>query len=76
MLCEPCVENTCGRRPLGYVEFEGRFRAIWSQMADEDGHKLGADLAMYFTPHSMRPFLISAGVALGAPKDGPKWLQG
>ena len=44
----------------------------------EDGHKLGADLAMYFTPHSMRPFLISVGVALASPKakDDPKWLQG
>ena len=45
-------------------------------MTDENGHQLGPDLAMYFTPHSMRPFLISASVALGAPKDGLKWLQG
>ena len=76
MLCEPCAEKPCNEMALGYVEFAGRFRAILSQVTDEDGHHLGADLAMHFTPHSMRAFLISASVALGAPKDGLKWLQG
>ena len=76
LLCEPCVEQICNNAALGYVEYAGRFRSILSQVRDEDGHQLGPDFAMYFTPHSMRPFLISASVALGAPRDGLKWLQG
>ena len=76
LLCEPCVEQICNNAALGYVEYAGRFRAILSQVRDENGHQLGPDFAMYFTPHSMRPFLISASVALGAPRDGLKWLQG
>ena len=58
LLCEPCVEKTCNDTALGYVEYAGRFRAIRGQVTDENGHQLGPDLAMYFTPHSVRPFLI------------------
>ena len=45
-------------------------------MSDTNGHKVGCEAPMNFTPHSMRAFLVSGASVLGGPRESLKWLQG
>ena len=76
LMCEPDSELVCNRNPLGYTEYSGRLRAVWSELTDEQGHTVGSEATVHFTPHSMRSFLISGASGLGAPRESLRWLQG
>ncbi len=68
-------DNRAVYREMGYVEYSGRMRAVISQLPCGDGLPMGADVSVYWRPHSWRSFVPSAAVALGAPEDALRWLS-
>ncbi len=73
-LCPPKPGGGCDHRELRYMEYSSRLRSMLASLEDQEGVPLGADWAMFQTPHSFRAYLPSALEAVGAPSNVLSWL--
>jgi hypothetical protein len=73
-LCPPADGGKCAHPELKYVEYSGRMRAMLAALPDESGVDLGAQWAMFITPHSFRAFLPTALDSMGASRNWLSWL--